>query len=500
MLLMGLDVGTTSVKAALFTPDGECRSLHSARTRFESPRPGYAEQDARAVFNALKAVMGAAVREAGGMIAALSVSVQGDAVVPVDAQYTPIAPVQLGMDYRCQRQADAFEGAFGGSALFERTGMRPHPMNSLSKIRYITEEMPDVAARARWYMTYSDYILAQLGAEEPVIDESMASRTMAYNLREGAWDDELLRAAGIDAGQLARPVPSGTAVGRIDRTLAEGLGIDPNALLVAGGHDQVCAAVGAGLGLEGVALDSHGTAEVVSTVLDRPNLSRGMYEAGFPCYRYAQHQRYFTFSLNHVSGLLLSEFVREYCAEERMRAQETHGSAYDLLLNDLGEAPSPLLLLPYVNGRGTPVNDLGAKGLVAGLTLQTTRADVARAILEAQAFDLRANLNALQGAGIPIHELRCVGGGAKSAAGLQLKADITGREVATLRQREAACFGAAILAGTACGAYRDISEARSLIQIDRTFAPGDVWRAHYDARYQAYEALYRATRPILDSL
>lgn len=500
MLLMGLDIGTTSVKASVFTPEGACVALFSAATRIDAPGPGIAQQDAPGVFDALCRVMEQAARTAKGQIAALAVSVQGDAIVPVDEHLAPLAPVQLGMDYRCLRQAEAFEREFGGEVLFHRTGMAPHPLNSLCKIRHIVEEMPEVAARTRWYMTYSDYILARLGVEQPVIDESMASRTMGWSLREGAWDEQLLRAAGIDRAQLARPVRSGAVAGTIDRVLAEKLGIHPAAKLVTGGHDQVCAAVGAGLGRAGVALDSHGTAEVVSTVLPQPVLSPAMYGAGFPCYRYADGNSHFTFALNHVSGLLLSEFVREYCAPERMQAEQGGASAYDLLLERVEERPSRLMVLPYVNGRGTPIGDTGARGLIAGLTLSSTRADVARAILEGLALDLCANLAALEAADVPVTELRCVGGGAKSAVGLQLKADVTGREVITLRQREAACLGAAILAGVASGAYQSVGQARHIVQVDRVYAPDEGRRAHYAARYQAFEQLYRATRPILDLL
>ncbi|MDR1600229.1 MAG: hypothetical protein LBS11_10245 [Oscillospiraceae bacterium] len=502
MLLMGLDVGTTSVKAAVFDCEGRQISLASARTRVSFPAPGQAEQEASRVWAALLSVTREAALASGGEpIAAMSLSTQGDAVVPVDGNGQALSLFHLGMDYRCQPHAEAFANEFGGYELFRRTGMRPHAINTLCKIRCIRETMPEIRQNAAAYRTYTDYLLALLGAEQAVIDLTMASRTMAMAVNDTVWDGELVEAAGIKPGQLSKPVASGTVVGQLSRSAAESIGapcaLSEQTLLVAGAHDQVCAAVGAGVVRPGMALDSHGTAEVVSRVLDTPCLTRAMYGAGFPCYRFAGEGRWFTFSLNHAAGLLLRHFAGTYCAEERARADVSGEDLFDLILGGAASKPTNLIILPYLNGRGTPINDQGLTGLIAGLTLSTSRAEIARAILESLAYDMLANLDAAEAAGFHTSSLRCVGGGARGRLNLSIKADVTGREAVTLAHPEAACFGAALLAGIGAKAFDSVDDAARLARVRNIIQPDPQRHAYYSGRYELFNQFYERSHDLL---
>jgi len=499
-MLLGIDVGTTCVKAAIFSPDGDMKSEASDEYGIDQPHPGWAEQDGERVFSLMCEVIRRAAMQHGRAVKALSLSVQGDAVTAVDAHMRPLLPFQLGMDYRCNQQAEAYAEEFGALPLFQKTGMRPHPINTLCKIRWITENRPDVACSAARYMTYSDFLLCRLGVCEPVIDLAMASRTMALPLTSRSWDGELLRAARISPEQLSRPVPSGTAVGELQGELAKELGLPRGVLLVTGGHDQALAALGAGLSAPGLALDSHGTAEVISTVLGSPQTESGMFEGFFPCYAHAVPDRYLTFSLNHTAGILLKWYTEGFCAADEASARLANESLYGYVLSKAADGPSSVLVLPYFAGKGTPDCDLNAKGLIAGLTLSTSRHAIARGIIEALAFDMRENLEALADTGIPVAELRCVGGGARSPIGLQIKADVTGLPVHTLRVREAACFGAAMLAGVAVNCWSGLDEAASLVRLDRTYTPNPNTHDSYAKRYEAYRALYRVNRELLAQL
>lgn len=499
MLLMGLDVGTTGVKAAVFDATGEPRGYGFEEYAVLSPGPGEAEQDGAAVFAAAKRVMAAAAAPVGGQIDAIGLSVQGDAVAAIGQNGENLLHFHLGMDYRAAPQAEAYRREAGDEALYALTGMRPHPMNSLCKIRWLTENRPDIAAKTWKYMTYADYLLYRLGADAPVIDDGMAGRTMGLRLSDARWDEALLRRAGIDADQLSRPVPSGTPVGRLHPAVARETGINPSARLVTGGHDQACAALGAGLTGPGLALDSHGTAEVVSAVLPVEQAYGALYAGFYPRNRYVLPGRDFTFSLNHTAGILLRWFVEGFCAADRAPAQAAGARLYEYVLAQAGDRPSPVLVLPYFSGSGTPDCDLRAKGMIVGLDLATTRHDIARAIVEALAFDMRRNLAALRQAGVIIEELRCAGGGARSPIGLQIKADIGGLPVRTLRVREAACLGAALLAGIGIGAFASADEAVALVHGDATYEPGRN-QAAYDERFALYEALYPANREILRRL
>lgn len=494
MLLMGADVGTTGVKAAVFDEKGGMLGYGFQEYNILYGKPGYAEQDAENVWMHTKEAMAQAASQAGGCIAAVSVSTQGDAVIPVGRRGETLCPAQLGMDYRASAEVAEIAERLGEKAVFEKTGMRPHPLNSVIKMMWFERHIPELRKNLWKYMTYSDFILSRLGSDEPVIDLTMASRTMCLDLESGAWSGEILSASGVDPAFLSRPVPSGAVVGRVGAGLGEELGIRPGTLLVAGGHDQTCAALGAGVVEEGMALDSHGTAEVLSAALNSPRLDDVMFANRFPCYRHAVDGMFFTFALNHTGGVLLKWYRDNIGRVEVLNAEKMGEDAYDRILSMAPAGPSPLLVLPDFNGGSAFPNDALSKGAVLGLTLSSTRHDIAKGILDSTAFVLRSNILAMRSAGIAIQDLICVGGGARSNVGLQLKADATGLPVRTLKVREAACLGAAILAGVGAGAFEKAQDAAGLAQADKIFVPDKEMQKKYEDKYAVFTGLHDALK------
>jgi xylulokinase len=496
MLLMGVDAGTTGVKVAVFNEAGGMLGYGFREYDILFGKPGYAEQDAELVWRRVKEAMAAAAAQAGGGISAVSVSTQGDAVIPVGRNGEALCPAQLGMDYRASAEVAEISEQLGDRAVFQKTGMRPHPLNSVIKMMWFERHMPGLK-KALWkYMTYSDFILHKLGSDEPVIDLTMASRTMCMDLLSGDWSGEVLSACGVDPACLSKPVPSGAVVGRLGAVLAGELGVRPGALLVAGGHDQTCAALGAGVVKEGMALDSHGTAEVLSAALCAPRLDDVLFSNHYPCYRHAVDGMFFTFGLNHTGGVLLKWYRDNIASAEAIEAEKAGQDAYDRILSMSPAGPSPLLVLPHFNGGGAPAFDPLSKGAILGLTLGSTRHDIAKAILDATAFELRNHVTTMLVAGIEVRELTCVGGGARSATGLQLKADVTGLPVRTLKVREAACLGAAILAGAGAGAFACAKEAAGLALADRIYEPEQDMHERYEDKFKVYCGLYDALREI----
>ena len=500
MLLLGIDVGTTGAKAAIFDALGNQIGYGFAEYGINCPKPGWAEQDAEEVWRITKGVIAEAAKEYGHEVDALSVSVQGDAVVPIDANRCAIAPVQLGMDYRGTAEADECAKLFGERHLFDVTGMRPHPLNSLIKILWIKNNDPALYERACKFVTYADFILGKLGSDEIVIDYTMSSRTMAFDIVNRNWSPGILSGLDIAADKLAEATPSGTIVGKLPAGLASELGLRPGAKIVSGGHDQTCAALGAGVIREDLALDSHGTAEVLSMAFSFPRLDDTMFNGFYPCYLHAVPDTYFTFALNHTGGILLKWFVDEFCYKDQLEAAKTTERLYEFVLERSADDLSPVMVLPYFNGSGTPNCDLKMKGGIWGLTLATTRYDIARAIVEALSFELRLNIESLRMAGVNISELRCAGGGARSPIGLQNKADITGLPVSALKVREAACLGAAMLAGLANGAYKNHDEAASVVRISDRYEPRKEKYDLYNERYCLYEKAYDIMKPLFYSL
>jgi xylulokinase len=501
MKLVGLDIGTAGCKAMVFDPEGRILGRGFREYEVICDAPAKAEQDAEQVWVLTKAALREAVATSGGKdIRALSVSAQGDAIIPVDSEFRALHPAILGMDYRSGPQAERCAEALGAFALFERTGMRPHPMNSLTKVLLLRELAPAVFERAAKIVTYADFILGKLGGEA-VVDHTMASRTMAFELQSHKWSETIHRALGLSEEIWSKPAPSGTAVGRIRPALAAELGLPPNLVLATGGHDQTCAALGAGAVREGLGVVSTGTAEVLSTALDRPVLSEAMFNSFYPCYLHAKGGMYFSFSLNHIGGILLRWWRDNFAGPEVGEGALEAGDAYQQIDALMPQGPSPVMFLPHLNGSGTPTCDLHSKGAVVGLTLATTRHDVAKAILEGLTFELRLNLETMLACGMQLDELVGVGGGAKSSVWLQLKADILERPLRTLRCREAACLGAALLAGTAAGIYQHLDEAvAQTVRYDREFLPSADRVAAYSEHFATYRQLYPSLRALNSKL
>lgn len=497
MYLLGLDVGTTGAKAVVFDLDGNMKGSGFQEYDVICEKPGCAEQEPQKVWELTKLVIRQAVSESGVRdIKALSLSVQGDAVIPVDREITPLHNALLGMDYRSAAQGETCSRLMGARELFNMTGMRPHPLNSLTKILWFKEHNPKLFNKAFKFMTYADYILSKLGAE-PVMDYTMASRTMAFDLASRDWSSGILGKVGLDRELLSKAVPSGKAAGEINPVLAEELGVKKGMLLVTGGHDQTCAAVGAGVIKENIAIDSHGTAEVLSTAFEKPRLNDAMYNGFYPCYCHAKQGMYFTFALNHIGGILLKWYRDNFGHAEVKEAEETGVGAYRLMETKAPAGPSSVLVLPHFNGSGTPWCDLESKGAILGLTMATTRHDIVKGIMDSLTYELRINLETMRDAGINIHELRSVGGAAKSPVWLQVKADITGCRVSTLKVREAACLGAALLAGTAAGGYGSIDEAvKQTVVVKDIYRPDDGAGKLYNEKYGVYREIYDTLKNI----
>jgi xylulokinase len=242
---------------------------------------------------------------------------------------------------------------------------------------------------------------------------------------------------------------------------------------------------------------STGTAEVVEVAMDTPALNETLYNGNISVYAHTVPELYLAMTLNHSGGLLLRWF-RDTLGQEEIRQAEASGDdPYNLILRDGSPDPSPLLLLPHFAGSGTPWFDTASKGAMLGLTFGTSKADLAKAILEGLTFELRINLDLLKEGRVDIDELRAIGGGARSDLWLQLKADITGIPVAVPKITEAACWGAALLAGA--GAERFPSAAKAaeeMLRLQRRIEPDPERHAQYEARYALYREIYPALKSI----
>ena len=498
MNLIGLDVGTTGCKAHVFNRDGMLLASASREYAVDFPHPGWAEQDSEVVWKLTQEALREAITAAGASesVAAIGLSVQGEAVMPVDAKGRVLRPAILGMDTRTGEQNQWLTKKFGAEKLFQSTGMPIHTINTLPKLLWLKQHEPEIWAEADRFLLYEDFLVQKMTGQA-VISRCLASRTQLYHLADDHWSSEILQAIELEPGRLARVEASGTAVDPMRPKLAKSLGLKSQPLIVTGGHDQACGALGVGLTRPGLAMVSTGTAEVVEVALDTPVLNDTLHKGNISVYAHVVPDLYLAMTLNHSGGLLLRWFRDTFCQEEIRQAQEMNLDPYDLILEGVSPEPSPLMVLPHFAGSGTPWFDTQSKGAILGLTFGSDKSDLVKAILEGLTFELRVNIDILIGGHITIDELRAIGGGARSELWLQLKSDITGIKVAVPTVTEAAGLGAALLAGEGAGIFDHAAQAaEDILELKRSFVPNANRAKAYEERYGIYRQIYPALAPL----
>lgn len=494
---MGIDVGTTGCKTVIFDQEGNAFGEAYREYPVICTLPHQAEQDAEQVFTLLVRTMSEAVSKAGvRSVEALSVSVQGDAVMPVDSAYKVLHPVILGMDYRPNEQCTEYRRTQDEWKLYEITGQPLHPINMMAKIMWFYKTKPQIAEQTYKFITYAEFILQRLGGNA-VIDDTMASRSMGYDIVKRCWSEEILKTMRIPKEQLSEVCRSGTPAGKMDRRLAEQIGLQNCPVLIAGGHDQPVGAVGAGVIREGMAVDSAGTAEVLSTTYHEPRISRNMYDCFYSCYFHVVPDMYFSFAHMQTGGILQRWYRDMFGYQEEEEAEKLGRNFYEYAHSKCKPKPSSVLVLPHFNGSGTPLCDMDSKGAIVGLTLSTTRHEVLKGILDSLCYELRTNLEAMQKSGIIINELRAVGGGARSPLWLQTKANILGTVIKTIESKEAGCLGAAVLAAAGTGFYHSVEEAcGEMVRTADRYEPEPEMQKRYNEKYDVFHELYGSLKNI----
>ena len=497
MSLLGLDVGTTGCKAVVFDVGGKVLSAAYREYPLLHPQPGWVELDMRLVLEKIKE----SIREVSSEvkrdpIKALSISAQGEAFVPVDKKGNLLTSSPVSFDNRGEKFVQWWKKALGAEKIMNITGMPLHSMFSLNKIMWLKENSPHIYSKTWKFLCCEDLVIYKLGLS-PTIDYSLASRTMAFDIFKKRWSEEILSRVDIDPSLLPEVVPSGTVVGEIPQRIANSLSLPSKVMVVTGGHDQPCGALGAGVREEGVAAEAIGTVDCITPVFKEPHLNKKMLENNFACYPHTVPQFYITVAFNFTGGSLLKWFRDTLGGEEKEKAKKTGKDVYSILINEATPLPSSLYLLPHFTTTGTPYMDTNSSGAILGLSLNTSKAELIKAVLEGISFEMKYNLSLLEEIGISVNELRAIGGGAKSRKWLQLKADLYGKKMVSLKVSEAASLGAAILAGVAIGEYSSIKEAvEATVKIKEIFYPQEEKTKIYEGKFQIYKDIY----PTLKSL
>jgi len=494
-VVLGVDIGTTSAKAVAFGIDGAAKADAQAGYDLLNPRPGYAEQDARAVAAAtleVTAKAAAAAQEAGHRVAGIAFSAAMHSLVGLDGSGAPVTPLVTWADARAADQARRLRRG-RGLALHRRTGTPVHPMSPLVKLRWFAEH----DTTARHWVGVKEYVLRELTGEL-VVDHGIASATGMFNLATEAWDEEALAYAGIGADQLPRLEPT-TAVLELSREGAEKVGLPAGTPLVLGSSDGPLANLGLGAVQPGTVACSIGTSGAVRVTTDEPRVDE---RGRVFCYVLVPG-RYVVGGAINNGGIVLDWLADVVAPDVAAEARERGERIPEALLELAGRVPpgsGGLLFLPYLTGERAPHWTPGARGVYLGLTREHRREHLIRAAVEGVCLQLAVVLESLIGAGIAPDAIRATGGFSRSALWRRILADAFGRPVGFASSPEGSSLGAALLGMTALGMLDSIDRAAELVTVSHSEQPDRDAAERYARLLPIFDGAYEALSDAFDAL
>ena len=499
MYTLGIDIGTSCAKCLLMTRDGRVAARASREYPLLTPRPGWAEQDpawwVEAAFESIRRLT-----ESSGISASeiegIGFSGQMHGLVPLDREGRVIRKSILWCDQRTEPQCRETERAAGGrDALLAMTNNVMLPGYTGGKLLWLREEEPESFRRMTVFLCPKDYLRYRLTGEI-CMDVSEASGTGLFDTRNRRWCVPLTEALGLDAS-LFPPVKESTeTAGRISAEAAEQTGLQAGTPCFAGGGDAVVQSFGSGLIREGRVGTVIGTAGNVSMGFTRYTPNPG---GKLQAFCGVTPGSYMSFGATQTAGGALRWFRDELCRDIRTRAETEETDAFDLM-SGMAESSQPgaggVVFAPYLSGERCPWPDAAARGVLYGLSLNTTQADMIRAVMEGIVYSLRQIVDIYR-TFTRVDSAAASGGGAKGGLFLRMQADIFGVPVVTQSAAsEGGAYGAALIAGLGAGWYRTAEEAVSVLKTEREILPDPANRAAYEKSFRLYSAIYPALKEV----
>ena len=491
-LVLGVDVGTTNLKCLALDVAGTIVAQASEPTPHFSPRAGWTDFEPvplwEAVCRAIRAVVAKVPhRDAIRGITATSLA---ESLVPIDAQGQPLGPAIAWFDLRTAPQERWIVERFGYKTIFDITGVNPDPMFGLCKLLWAKEHQPDVFRAAKHWLHMADYVAYRL-CRVPATDPSLASRTLAYDLRKGQWSEELLEGSGVPPAVLPPICRSGSPLGTVTPVAAAETNLPLHTIVSVGIHDHLGGAFAVGGLDQEVLFDSIGTSESINRLLPAPIMDERVPEKGLAqgAVWTGPQPGYFVTGGLQTAGAAVEWFQREIGGRTEMDSLDKEAA------KATGAVP---VFLPHLIRSLTPYPDIQAAAAFVGIKSSTTRGNLYRAVLEGMAFEARAIADAMEAdAGLPrCRHVLTIGGALQNPLLAQLKADTYNVLVKVSPVREATSLGAALLAGLGCGLFADAATAvRTVHREELCYEPNPVNSVRLHARYQdVYRNLYRLLR------
>ena len=488
--VIGLDVGTTTVKAVLVSDNGDVLSVSNIGQSVSVPRPGWTEQDPRiwwkSSVSAIQNILNKSHHFPEGIdISAIGLSGQMHSAVFLNEVGEVIRPAPLWNDMRTTSQCHQIIERLGMSGLHRTVGNLALEGFTAPKLLWLRDNEPGNFSRLRKLLLAKDYVRYRLTGEL-CTDPSDASGTILYDVRNREWSQEILEALNLPIDNLPDLVDSVDISGEVSRGIATELGITAGILVVGGGADNAAGAVGSGVVVRGRVQSSIGTSGTLLLPSDHPHIDEKM--------------RLHTFCHCVTNQWYLMGTILSAGNSLRWLRDVIGGSnaclSYDQLTSEADQVKAGsdgLFFLPYLAGERTPHNNPDARGVFFGLHLGHTRGHLVRSVMEGVCFALRDSLELMRDTGIDFEEVRAIGGGAHSKLWRQIQADVFNVPVVTPNPSGGAAYGAALMAAVGAGIFGSIAEGvESWVRSGEVTEPNVTSADSYDELYDAYRKLYPA--------
>lgn len=496
--LLGIDIGTSACKIALFSKDGKVEAAASGAYPVYYPRSGWAEQNPDEWWEAVCDTIWKVLDSSGiapSEIAGVGIDGQSWSAIAIDKEGKVLTNTPIWMDTRAQSICDRVNQEIGAEKIFELCGNMLQPSYTTAKILWYKENLPDIYEKIDKILQSNSFIAYRLtGAITQDISQGYGLH--CFNMRTGTWDMDMCERMGIPSSFLPDIVPCHQIIGTVTREAAKQTGLAPGTPVVAGGLDAACGTLGAGVVHAGETQEQGGQAGGMSICIEEyaadPRLILG--------YHVVPNQWLLQGGTTGGGGVM-RWLEREFGAYERSVAAEkgrTSLQQYNALAEQVSPGSDGLVFLPYMAGERSPIWDPNAKGVFYGLDFGKTKGHIIRSAMEGVAYSLKHNLDIAESAGAHVKELLAVGGCANSALWMQIKSDITGKSLAVPFSDTATTLGAALLAGVGVGMYENFEDAvAQTVKITRKYEPNTKNHEVYVKNYETYLGLYENLKELM---
>jgi gluconokinase len=490
--VLGVDIGTTSSKCAIFDEAGRALGRHSVDYGLRTDESGAAEQDPNEIVDATFAAIRGAVERSDvdpRSVRVISFSAAMHSMMAIDDDNEPLTPLFTFADSRAGGHAEKIRSVLGGLEIYRRTGTPLHPMAPLSKLPWLRATNPEIFERSARFVGIKELVTFRLCGRW-VVDHSIASATGLFDIGRFEWDRDALDIAGVDADLLSEPVATTEVVGELDRRRAGELGLEPGVPLVIGASDGCLANLGVGAIDPGVTALTIGTSGAVRTVVREPLIDP---EARTFCY-VLTGDRWVAGGPVSNGGIVL-QWLRDVFAPEG-------GTDLESLIEEAAQIDAGaggLVFLPYLVAERAPHWDPNVRATLTGMRIDHTRAHITRAALEGVLMGLLSVAKVLELQVKLDGELRATGGFLRSKLWRQMLADVFNRPVAIPGGEDGGPLGAAILGMIGVGMVETLAAVHDMVEIVQHETPDPGVAPLYETLFERYRALHDLTAPTFSS-